>query len=108
MKTAIIVIIVNQNIIIIIVVYLPHTHISVPISFESTKKITKWIVNTQCIDMMQIVLGCPANKKYYFLQRVITSGTLFGWLDFDYYKEALWSESIPLQLNIRLQVTKQT
>ena len=58
--------------------------------------------------MMQIVMGCPTNKKHYFLQRVITSDTLVARLDYDYYKEKLWPESIPLQLNILLQVTKQT
>ena len=58
--------------------------------------------------MMQIVMGFPANKKHYFLQWVITFETLVARLDYNYYKEKLRPESIPLQLNILLQVTKQT
>ena len=68
----------------------------------------KWTVNTQYIDMMQVVTGYPANKKHYFLQRGITSETLVTQLDYDYYKEKFSPESIPLQLNILLQATKQT
>ena len=55
--------------------------------------------------MMQIVMGFLANKKHYFLQWVITFETLVARLDYNYYKEKLRPESIPLELNILLQVT---